>query len=577
MDKKTIIFLSSLCFLLYFWGLGSTPFHDRGEPRESLVVSEMYGSGNWTLPLVNGEYIPYKPPLFHWIGIIVASCLGRVNEFATRFPSALFATLGVLLTYFAALKLWSENSALIAAFVLATNMEWWNAATIAQVDMTLAFFVTAALIYFMFVYGKKQVKPHESIGIAILLALAVLSKGPVGAALPVLVIFVYLLLRRDLAFVNQFNLVRGAFALILVAGSWYAAAGWQGGKAFFVRQIIEESFSTAVASYGHYQPPYYLIPVLMTNLLPWSLFFPSLAFFIYKKRGRLDQEKLLFPIVWFLIVLLFFSLARGKRGIYILPLYPSVALLFGAWWRELESRGIAPAWYERWIGYYVAASALLALVVASALLGGVEALNQPAFPHWARSLQVPVRYLEAIIPTRHIVVTCIALLGIGALLLIRGVTARAWNAVFIGLGTIALSQGLATERAYYPSIAAQRTMKPFAERLSQEFDPESPLFFYRAYDYGVMFYSNRHLPQFPHNAKESVKVPFYLLMWEEQWNDLADKPGLEVMDTSDGTGATGRHHMLLVRVTDTAALPRPADHPLKRPSQRSNGDEDEAS
>jgi hypothetical protein len=362
------------------------------------------------------------------------------------------------------------------------------------------------------------------------------------------------LLCRNLAFINRFHFVRGSFAFILVAGSWYAVAGLQGGEAFFVRQILEETFSTAAANYGHYQPPYYFLPVLFVNTLPWSFFFPSLAFFLYKKRGRLDEEKLLFPIVWFLTVLLFFSLARGKRGIYILPLYPAVALLFGAWWQELSTRAIAPTWYERWVGYYIAASAILALMVAAALLGGVDLLNQPAFARWARSLQVPIHYLQAIIPTRHILVTCIALFGVGALLLIRGVSAGAWNAVFIGLGTIALSQGLATERAYYPSVASERTMKPFAERLSQEVDPETPLLFYRARDYGIMFYANRHLRQFRGKEKDALQLPFYLLMWEEQWNDLADKSSLEIMDTSEGTGATGRHHMVLVKVSDPASI-----------------------
>ena len=95
------LLLVVLCFLLFFWKLGDIPFYSRGEPREGLVVSEMSSSGNWILPLVNADYIPFKPPLFHWSGILVAKVLGRVDEFSVRFPSALFATLGVFLTYLA--------------------------------------------------------------------------------------------------------------------------------------------------------------------------------------------------------------------------------------------------------------------------------------------------------------------------------------------------------------------------------------------------------------------------------------------------------------------------------------------
>jgi hypothetical protein len=150
--------------------------------------------------------------------------------------------------------------------------------------------------------------------------------------------------------------------------------------------------------------------------------------------------------------------------------------------------------------------------------------------------------------------TCFALSGVAALLLIRGASVRSWSTVFVGLGTIAMSQGMVTEKAYDPWIASQRTMKPFAERVAQQVDPETPLLFYRAWDYGVMFYSNRHLRQFRGKEKEALKLPFYLLMWEEQWNELSARPGLEVVDTSEGTGAAGRHHMVLVKVSELTSI-----------------------
>ena len=74
-NKQTILnigILLGLCFLLLFWELGELPFFSRGEPREGLVVWEMYSSGNWILPAVNGDYIPFKPPLFHWFGVFAA-------------------------------------------------------------------------------------------------------------------------------------------------------------------------------------------------------------------------------------------------------------------------------------------------------------------------------------------------------------------------------------------------------------------------------------------------------------------------------------------------------------------------
>jgi 4-amino-4-deoxy-L-arabinose transferase-like glycosyltransferase len=59
--------LLTLCFFLFFWELGNIPLYERGEPREGLVIWEMYKTGNWVLPINNGDYIPFKPPFFLWI------------------------------------------------------------------------------------------------------------------------------------------------------------------------------------------------------------------------------------------------------------------------------------------------------------------------------------------------------------------------------------------------------------------------------------------------------------------------------------------------------------------------------
>ena len=102
---RKVLFLIFFCLMVFFWHLGLLPFYTRNEAREGLVVWEMARTGNWTLPKINGDYIPFKPPLFHWMGVLVAKITGRVDEFTIRFPSALLATLGVLLTYFAAARL----------------------------------------------------------------------------------------------------------------------------------------------------------------------------------------------------------------------------------------------------------------------------------------------------------------------------------------------------------------------------------------------------------------------------------------------------------------------------------------
>src|SRR5262245_4922310 len=94
------LILACVCGIVFFANLGSTPFYDKGESREALVVRDIVLNGNWIFPLKVGQQIPSKPPLFHWVGASVSLLWGQMTETTVRFPSALFASLGVFLVYY---------------------------------------------------------------------------------------------------------------------------------------------------------------------------------------------------------------------------------------------------------------------------------------------------------------------------------------------------------------------------------------------------------------------------------------------------------------------------------------------
>jgi 4-amino-4-deoxy-L-arabinose transferase-like glycosyltransferase len=549
LEIRDLLVLVVISFALYFWNLGDLPFHDRGEPREGLVVQAMYSTGNWILPIINGDYIPFKPPLFHWFGVLVALIVGHVDELVTRFPSALFGTLGVLMTYYVAGLLWSRRAGLLAAVVLATSFGWWDAATLTQVDMTLAFFISAALMLFYFLYREDHARVARSLLLALLLALAVLAKGPLGLAVPSFVILVFLLLRRDWAFLKKMPLIRGAAIFILVAGSWYGLAFLQDGWGFLRRQILDETLRTGVGSYGHHQSVFYYLPVLLYNMLPWSFFFPALAVFLYQMRRRLAEEHILYPLVWLIAGFAFFSLALGKRGIYILSLYPAVALLFGAWWNGVEKKTAHGVDLARWLGFLYAICGVLALAAISIYLSG-------KFGSVGRLLKVgnaaPV--FDSIIHS-PLTVGSLAVLAGCLFLLLWFLLGKNWRGVFGCLTVIALAQALVIKRIYNPEIASQRTMKPFTFRMTQRVD-KSPLFFYRAFDYGTLFYAHRHIPAYGRNLAE-LKRPYFLLMWEEDVKRLSENNHLKILDTSEGGGPTGRHRLLLVEPQQDSSIVDP--------------------
>src|ERR1051325_9406374 len=188
---RDIAILAGFCLVLLFFGLGELPFYSRGEQREGLVVSYVFG---------------------------------RVDEFTLRLSSALLATAAVLVIYQMAARLWGQRAAIIAGVVLATCAEWWQAGTETQVDMTLAFFVSAACLYFDLLYHEHDVSLLKALGLPLLLGLATLAKGPIGLALPGIIFLIFLFLRRDFAFVRRLHPFVGGIVFLVIAGWWYAAA-----------------------------------------------------------------------------------------------------------------------------------------------------------------------------------------------------------------------------------------------------------------------------------------------------------------------------------------------------------------
>src|SRR3970282_1452707 len=91
--------LSLLCAVLYFPYLGSAPFFDKGEPREAMAVQDIVRRGEWLGRLQSATDVPSKPPLFHWSAAAAYHVTGRLDEATIRLPSAIYATLGVVLIY----------------------------------------------------------------------------------------------------------------------------------------------------------------------------------------------------------------------------------------------------------------------------------------------------------------------------------------------------------------------------------------------------------------------------------------------------------------------------------------------
>jgi 4-amino-4-deoxy-L-arabinose transferase-like glycosyltransferase len=551
-------FILALCFVLYFWGLARVPFYDKGEPREGLVVWEIWQNGTWILPIRESVNIPSKPPMFHWLAALTSHASGSFNEFTIRFPSALLATVGVLLVFLTGARLWGQSAGIAAAVVLATSPEWWRAATSARVDMTLTFFMLCTFLYFRFLYqaggGLGRTLP-----LALLAGLATLAKGPVGAALPGLAALVFLWRKRDFVFVKRLYLPVTIPFGIAVAATWYLLALQQGGERFFLRQVMHEIVGTPLGGAGHNHNVFYYVPALIFGMAPWSLFFPALAIFLYQRRRRLAEDELLYPLIWLATVFVVLSLALGKRSVYILPLYPAAALLFGAWWQKLSAGEFSSAWTK---GAALAAAALLAFVSA-ALLAEAFGWNPLSFVQSflrARDREGLALVANAMDRHRAAIFLYSAFSAAAAVLLVRSARKNVWPPALAALGVVMVGFFWLAQNVFHPELATPYDFKPFMARAREKVPVDAPLVFYGGANKAPAFYVRLYVPSFRQNTA-GIKPPFYILIAEKQWKAMRGKESLAEVDVSEAIGIDGRQRLFLVHVAEAAKiqLPEPVE------------------
>lgn len=559
--RQTVIGLSLLCFLLYFWELGNIPFYNYEESKEALIVWEMLNDGGWILPKRNGTELPLKPPLFHWCGAVIGFVSGKVNEFAVRSPSAIFGTATVLLTFFFAQRMWNWRVGLFSALILATSPEWMRWAVYARSDIILSFFLTAALVSFFWLWRERASEPRTLWYFYASVGLATLAKGPLGLVLPGITLLLFLYFVRELDFLKRMKLAKGAAIVGGIAISWYLLATWIGGWEFFRRQVLDENvfrfFESETGGPSRDHAFYYYIPTLFAGMFPWSLFFPLAGYFLY--HSRLQDKKLLYLVVWFLGGFVFFSLASGKRGNYLLPLYPAVAMLLGVWWQELVDGSLrfSPMTTKAVrIGALIICCGLALMVLLLLAHGlGVDLAHLIApflHPRDVGNLPLVAESLRQQFP---VVMIWLTMLLFAVVWYVWGISRNQWMYVFAAL-TVATSSSLYfTKALFHPLLAQERTYKPFMLGVRSTVK-NSPLYFVRgAYDYGAIFYAARHIPVFKGDLADfPVNIvtgePSYLLMWEEDWPGLTVSSDLrfEHLVSSDGKGPDKKHRLALIAV-----------------------------
>jgi 4-amino-4-deoxy-L-arabinose transferase-like glycosyltransferase len=542
---------------LYLVNLGGYPLYTKGEPREAVTVFDIVHGGGIILPQRAGVEIPSKPLLMHWIAALVSIVAGGVNEFSVRLPSAGLAIAGVIVCYFYVRRLFDDVTALIAALILGTTFQYLQAGTGARVDMTLTFFMEVA--FFEFILMAEGLTRRRML-LYVAIALAVLTKGPIGLILPGLVALIWIALEKRWSFLREMNLVRGAIVVIVLAGGWYVAALIEGGPDFFRKQVLAENLLRFAGGSdfheGHIHPFYYMELALLAGFMPWTFLLPIVG--VQAARAPLTvAPRLKYIFVWFAAVVIFYNLPQSKRGVYLLCMYPAFAALVAIYLRQAI---VQPAPARALVYWITRLSGFAMLLLGSASLIALAMLI--VSPHeFADLLQVGNIRADAFAPTLASTVgehwmlalampLAVVVLGV-RLIVTRPLVERMVFAIAAAMVFITVAVNVIV----VPAVANTLSLRDFTDRAMKVVD-DNPVGYLNALNYDVAFYSRRTIPIV---SQRDPDMPRYLIAWRALFDALPGSKSsrFEIVMVSNPTSLDGSDEMLLLRQRAGAATPPP--------------------
>ncbi len=356
-----VLLLLLLSGYLFFFGLNAGELW-RTESLRALIARDMLHSGNWIVPRLYGEPLFTKPPGMYALIALCSWPGGAVTEWTARLPSALAATVTVLLFFWYFRRQLGTVGGLLAALILPMSLLWLDKAPSAEIDMVQVAWVSASLLFLFRALEAEDVHAHAERGnedfhpssfilhpsfcwwSAALLCVAggFLTKWTAPAFFYVTAVsLLWWQGRLRLLWSGRHLLCAAVAALLCLA--WVATAVWLEGWTIFYETVKREALQRIVPTYG--ERPYPWLAALTHPLrlllatMPWSLV--ALAalrpgfYRLWHDRQRCFLQAL---HCWIWPNMLFWSLMSEHTPRHSAPLFPGLAGLAALVWYAWHSR-----------------------------------------------------------------------------------------------------------------------------------------------------------------------------------------------------------------------------------------------
>lgn len=461
-----------LGLLLFLPGIGGRDLWNPDEPRYAEVAREMRLSGDFLVPHLNGQVYSEKPPLLFWLIAASSFATGGVDEVSARLPSLVAAITALFFLFGLARRLFDRRLAWVAVLVFATSGRILWQARVGQIDMLLLACVTAAMYFFARGWLEHRRGFYRLFFVAA--GLGTLAKGPVGLLPPLLSALLFVWLSGERRRWREIGVLSGLAIWAGVVLLWFVPAAIAGGSGYLETLLFKQNVRRFADPWGHRQPFYYFLGTVPADFFPWSIFLPG-AFFLGLRRSTGDERRgYLFALAWIVATVFFFSLSPGKRTVYVLPMFPALALVVALFFCEIARSG------ERLRRWVTLPSALLALLfgIVPLLLPRLAERQADLVAMLGPSVLIWVGGLAATLAAA-------ALVAYAAAARARPVAAATALAVGMGLAAALASTVL------LPRLQPVKSFRPIAERFAALAAPDEPVASFPRLEPPLVFYSRR--------------------------------------------------------------------------------------
>jgi 4-amino-4-deoxy-L-arabinose transferase-like glycosyltransferase len=162
------------------------------------------------------------------------------------------------------------------------------------------------------------------------------------------------------------RLLPGMVLIMAIVFSWYFPAVLKGGKDYLDETLFRHSINRFAEGTTHVRPIYYYFYNFPIEFLPWIFFLPAGVIYGFSGGVMNKRNEFFFLLLWFIMIFIFFSVSKGKRGIYLLPLYPAASIMVGKLWDDFISSSM-DHFRNEWISFPLYLFMGLALLAGAAI------------------------------------------------------------------------------------------------------------------------------------------------------------------------------------------------------------------